>query len=170
MKFSILLCSLLVSIFTLPARAQSLDEADKNWAIESALQIHSLASSGSVMFGPSLFYGTRGSHQVGLKTLLSVGSSGAYQATLAYRYSPSREKTRLFGEVAVSYNLINFSTEVGSGGLAVGALHKLTEDLSIGGNAGFEFFGTNGPVSGYMKIGDSIRFTPKASLIVSIDF
>jgi hypothetical protein len=166
-KYCIGFCFASFLIFSTSVRA---DDSIKNWAVESALQFHSMASSGAIMFGPALFYGTSGSHHVGIKTLLSVGSTGAYQATLAYRYSPGHEKTRIFGEVAVSYNLINYATEVGSGGSAIGVLHRLTEDLSIGGNAGFEFFGTNGPVSGFMKIGDSIRFTPKASLIVSIDF
>ena len=145
-------------------------ESDANWNIESNLQFHSLASSGSTLFGPSLFYSLGDAHQVGIKTLLSVGSSGAYQATLAYRGILTTGKSRVFGEMGFSYNIVNFSSSVNSAGLALGFLHRLTDSLSIGGNAGFEFFGNEGPVGGYMNLGDSIRVTPKASLIVSIEY
>ncbi len=159
-----------IVLSSIPAFAEPANESAKTWTIESVLQLHSLASSGNAMFGPAFFYQVGESQQIGLKSLLSIGSSGAYQATLAYRYLFSREKSRLFGEIGAAYNIINFSTSIGSAGFALGFLHNLTDDLSIGGNAGFEFFGRNGPVSGYMNIGDSVRFTPKASLLVSIDF
>lgn len=147
-------------------KAQSLD---KDWHVESQLQFHSLARSGAVLFGPGLYYGQR--HQLGFKTLLSVGASGAYMAGLSYRkfWEPDA-KTSVFVEPSASYNIIQFDRSVYSMGVAVGILHALSDQLSMGGNAGFEFFGNVGPLDGYAKISSEIFFTPKASLLMAVSF
>ncbi len=71
-------------------------------------------------------------------------------------------------EPSIAYNLVTRGTQsIGSAGLAIGFDHMVATDISIGGSAGFEFFGADLSLANYAQMG-SLRFSPKVLIETSI--
>jgi hypothetical protein len=132
-------------------------------------QVHSIAPSGTAMFGPSLFYSADRANYYGLRTLLSLGSQGAYAAALVYRHQFSQAKTRIYLEPELAAYSTNQQFLTPALGAAIGLSHFFTPELLIGGSAGFEGYGAKDFITGAFRAG-SVYISPKTSVQVSVVF
>lgn len=154
---------------------EKLEKSEKNWTTEA--QLNTASNSYAATFGPSLLYKLNRLNQIGFRFLTPVGAgeNGTISLMALYRHEFGESKTNLFGEGSFGTNWY-YSGEprtvlnAPSIGTNLGVIHHLTEDISFGGLAGFEWTRTrldNGVVS---NDPDSIHAWGRIALFGSLNF
>lgn len=142
------------------------------WSAEGAVQAHSVAGSASPWVGVGVAYRVSDSANVGVRGFLPVAktvdtSAYAIQALMRFRVSHGNN-TDLFVEPDFAENFYKF-LPFSSFGLGVGALNRVSSDLSVGIMGGFEFAHVVLDSYGLEHRSDLIMY-PKIALLADFNF
>ncbi len=144
-------------------------QATSPYLIESHCSMTSMPHSAEVMAGPSIAAFLSKKNAIGMRALFSLGTDRHTMITPYYRRYFSVDVTRVYIEPGLSFNFVEYPSQLMSGNLVLGFAHDITGQFFLGGQAGFEIQGDFFGSSNALYLG-ALNFSPKAALNLGMYF